>query len=49
MSTINYGPGQTVANEATIDIADDGTICVFSTTTTDVLIDVPAYSAAPVV
>ncbi len=44
VSTVNYAPGQTIPNQATIGIGAGGRICVYSTTTTHVLIDAQAYA-----
>ncbi len=46
-SNVNYRPGQTVANAATVAVGSGGAICVFSLATADVVVDVTGwYSAA---
>jgi hypothetical protein len=38
-SNVNYGPGETVANLAVVPVAADGTVCVFTSSRTDVVVD----------
>jgi secreted trypsin-like serine protease len=46
-STVNYVAGQTVPNAATVPLADDGSICVFTFSTSNVIVDVTGwYSTA---
>ncbi len=42
-STLNYEAGQTIANSATIDLADDGTLCFFSQRSADYVVDVTGF------
>jgi hypothetical protein len=42
-STVNYSPGRDVPNLATIPIAGDGSICVYSNETVDILVDTFGY------
>ncbi|MEO1058377.1 MAG: serine protease, partial [Actinomycetota bacterium] len=42
-STLNYGPGEVVANGALVQLGVGGTICVFANRTTDMIIDVTAF------
>jgi hypothetical protein len=39
-SNVNYAPGETIANLAVVPAATDGTICVFASSRTDVIVDV---------
>ena len=41
-SSVNYGPGTTVSNAVNALIADDGTVCVYSSKTANVIVDVNA-------
>jgi hypothetical protein len=46
-SNVNYAPGETVANLAVVAAAADGTICVFASSRTDVVVDLlGTYGAA---
>ncbi len=42
-STLNYGPGEVVANGALVQLSDRGTICVFANRTADMIIDVAGF------
>jgi len=42
VSTLNYAPGETMANQALIPL-DDGHLCLYSLRNTDVVIDVNGY------
>ncbi|NNE13208.1 MAG: CAP domain-containing protein [Ilumatobacter sp.] len=42
VSTLNYGPGQVVANQAVVPL-DDGDLCVYSKVGVDLVIDVNGY------
>lgn len=42
-STVNYLPGQVVANHAVVRLDDSGRVCVFSFAETDLLIDLTGY------
>ena len=42
-STLNYGPGDVVANGATIELGINGTICVYSYSATDLIVDVTGF------
>ncbi len=41
-SAINFQAGQTIANNATIQLSDDGTICVYTHRATDLVVDLTA-------
>ena len=43
-STVNYGPGDTVANTATVGLDRSGRLCVSSFAATDVVVDLIATS-----
>jgi hypothetical protein len=43
VSNLNFTAGRTVANAATVKLAQDGTVCLFSTAPTDVVVDVNGY------
>ena len=43
VSNLNFEQGQTVPNAATVKLAADGTICLFTTATTHLLVDVAGY------
>lgn len=45
VSTVNFGPGQTVANQAIVPLAK-GEMCVYSVASTDLVIDVNGYYLA---
>ena len=45
-STLNYAAGATVANNAAIALGTNGGICVYTSTTTHVLVDVTGYYPA---
>ncbi len=47
VSSVNYEGGQTIPNQATIGVGTGGTICIFTTATTHVLIDLQAYADNP--
>ncbi|MET0786491.1 MAG: N-acetylmuramoyl-L-alanine amidase [Paenisporosarcina sp.] len=42
-SCVNYAPGQTVANEVTVELAPDGTIQVYTSARTHLVIDLVGY------
>jgi|GEM_PF-3108972 len=42
-SSLNFSRGQTVANAAMVPISEAGTICVFTSRSTDLLLDVAGY------
>lgn len=46
-SSINYGPGTTRPNELIAKLSADGTICVFTLATVDVIIDVVGHDGTP--
>jgi hypothetical protein len=39
VSNVNWGAGETVAGAAFVPVATDGTFCLFSSTSTDVIVD----------
>jgi len=45
VSTLNFRPGETVPNGASVPLAADGSLCVMSSTDVDLLIDVNGYYA----
>lgn len=45
-STLNFAPGRTVANGATVRLSDAGSLCVYGFAATDVLLDVAGYVPA---
>ena len=45
-STLNYGPGASVANNAIIALGSEGKICIYSPTQTHVIVDVTGYFPA---
>ena len=45
-SHVNYGPGQVVPNGAIARLSDSGSICVYTFSTSHVLVDVAGYVAA---
>ncbi|NOX29305.1 MAG: hypothetical protein GXP35_04555 [Actinobacteria bacterium] len=44
-SNVNFRPGDVRANSAIVPLSDDGTLCVFSSSNTDVVLDVTATIA----
>ena len=42
-SNVNYFAGDTVANQAVVPLASDGTICVYSYASTNILVDVAGF------
>jgi hypothetical protein len=46
-SNLNYGPGQTIPNMVVARIGDDGTVSIYSPTTTHIVVDVAGWFAAP--
>ncbi len=46
-STVNFGPGQTAANLATVRIPADGRICFWSMVDTNLVIDVAGWYSPP--
>lgn len=42
-STLNFGPGDTVANAAIVGLGTNGSVCILSTVPTDVIVDVGAW------
>ena len=50
-STLNYGPGATVANNAILALGTQGKVCVYTPSTTHIIVDVTGYfpdGSAPV-
>jgi peptidoglycan hydrolase-like protein with peptidoglycan-binding domain len=45
-SNLNHGSGQIIANNVLASIDDDGTICLYSLVTTDVIVDVSGWFTA---
>ncbi|MEZ7961973.1 MAG: SpoIID/LytB domain-containing protein [Ilumatobacter sp.] len=45
-SNLNYGDGQVIANNVLAPIDNDGTICLYSLVTTDVIVDVSGWFTA---
>lgn len=45
VSTLNFRPGETVPNGASVPLADDGSLCVTASTDVDLIIDVNGYYA----
>ena len=45
-STLNFTPGAIVPNSAVVKVGSNGSICIFSNTETDVVLDVNGYDAA---
>ena len=45
VSTLNFRPGETVPNGASVPLDDDGELCVTASTAVDLLIDVNGYYA----
>lgn len=45
-STLNFGPGAAVANAAVVPLGTDGRICVYTSTATNVIIDINGYMPA---
>jgi hypothetical protein len=43
VSNVNFTAGQDVANQATVKIAHDGTICLYAFTSTHILADIAGY------
>ncbi len=43
VSNLNFEQGQTVPNAATVKLAADGTVCLFTTAATHLLADVAGY------
>ncbi len=43
VSNLNFGADQTIPNAATVKLAADGTVCLFTTATTHLLADVAGY------
>jgi len=43
-SSLNYAAGQTISNAVTAKIGADGSVCVFSLASADVIVDVVGYS-----
>jgi hypothetical protein len=46
-STVNFGPGQTAANLATVRIPADGRVCLWSMVDTNLVIDVAGWYSPP--
>lgn len=42
-STLNYGPGASVANSAIVALGTAGKVCVYTPTTTHIIVDVTGY------
>ena len=45
-SNVNYAPGQTVANAATVAVGAGGAVCIFSLATADTVVDVTGWYAS---
>jgi hypothetical protein len=45
VSTLNLGPGETVADVAAAEVSGDGTICVYTSAAMDVVVDVEGWFA----
>ena len=45
-STLNYGPGDVVANNIVVKLGDGGTVCVYNLRDTDLVVDVTGYAPA---
>jgi hypothetical protein len=45
-STVNYGRGQTISNAVLAKIGAGGKVCVFTYTSTDLVVDVDGYDPA---
>lgn len=45
-SALNYGPGASVANNSIIALGTEGRVCIYSPTTTHVIVDVTGYFPA---
>lgn len=39
VSNVNFGPGETIAGAAYVPVGDDGTVCLFTNTPVDVVVD----------
>ncbi len=48
VSTLNYGPGSTVANLALVKVSAAGTLCIYNLGTTDLLLDVTSAAGTDV-
>ena len=46
VSNLNYGPGETTPNLATVKLSDAGTVCLYSVATAHLLADVAGYLTA---
>jgi len=46
-SNVNHGPGQTRTNLTFTELSPDGTICIYNSADTDLVIDLFAYQTAP--
>lgn len=42
-ASLNYGPGNVIANGATIKLGDDGKVCVFTSQALDLVVDVTGF------
>jgi len=45
-SSVNYGPGDVVANAVLAKIGADGKVCIYSPAATDIVVDVTGYVPA---
>ena len=43
-STLNYAPGEVVANALTVPVGSNGQVCFFTSAETDLLVDVSGYN-----
>lgn len=43
-STTNYEAGQTIANSTFVPLSENGSVCVFASTTTDIVVDMTGFS-----
>jgi hypothetical protein len=46
-STLNFSAGRTVANASVARPGTDGAVCVYTTTTTDLLVDLNGWFPSP--
>ena len=43
-SMLNYAPGEVVANALTVPVGSNGQVCFFTSSETDLLVDVSGYN-----
>ena len=46
VSSLNYGSGETVANAVLAPVSANGTICLYSQTPTDIIVDINGWFAS---